>query len=111
MIPATGGKPATPTAAGHLTFHVVVDHTSRTFSMDACNRANGVKLHFDVLRAARAMQRRFWEMDVRAASREHALADMQRLFPGYKFIGTWSDGRVRADGGHVGTSALRKADI
>jgi hypothetical protein len=94
MIPTTGADVAAPIADGHIAFHVVVDHTTQTFSIDGPDGANGIKLHFDVLQAARLLQRKFWKMDIRAKSWELALAEIQRSFPGYKCVGTWADANV-----------------
>jgi hypothetical protein len=82
-----------PLTDGQITFHVVVDYANRSFSMDGPDGPNGVLLHYEVLKVARGLKRRFWEFDIRAASQERALQDMQRYLPGHNFVGTWADAK------------------
>jgi hypothetical protein len=58
--------------------------------MDGPDGPNGVSLHYEVMKAARGLTNRFWEFDMRAKSQEHALTEMQKSFPGYKFLGHWA---------------------
>jgi len=88
---ATATSSAVPPAVtGHITFHVVVDHASRSFSMDDPNGLNGVRLHCEVLMAARSLRRKLWEFDIKAESVEHALAQMQDALGEYRFAGSWA---------------------
>jgi len=90
VIPTTTASVSPPVSYGNLTFHVAIDFTSQSFSMDG-PETNGVRLHYEILKVARAQRNRFWEFDVRAESQQHASAEMQKHFPGHKFLGTWTD--------------------
>jgi hypothetical protein len=52
-----------PIAEGNHTFHVVVDFTNQSFSMNGFS-TNGVWLHYEVHKVARGLQNRFWEFDI-----------------------------------------------
>jgi hypothetical protein len=71
-------------AADEPLFHVVVNDFHRTFSIDASDSINGIRLHYEMLRFAR-------ELDIRAASIEAAVAEVEKRFPEYSFLGTWAD--------------------
>jgi len=83
---------ATSSAAlpADMTFHVVVDHASRSFSVDGPGDLNGVRLHCEVLMAARSLRRRLWEFDIKAESHEHALVQMRDALGEYRFAGSWA---------------------
>jgi hypothetical protein len=90
MIPTTTASAAPPATSGKLLFHVIVDDFGRTFSMDGPGGPNGIRLHYEMLHAARVKKGRLRDFDLRADSHEAALAEMQNSFPGYKFLGTWA---------------------
>ena len=94
MIPTTTASLRPPGTEGKLTFHIVVDFTTQSFSIDG-PETNGVLLHYEVLKAARGLKNRFWEFDVRTETKEQALAEMESHFPGYKIMGTWSNAKIR----------------
>jgi hypothetical protein len=89
VVPTTG-LAGLPSATGGLLFHVIVDDFGRAFSMDGPGGPNGVRLHYEMLRAARIQKKRLRDFDLRADSHEAALAEMKRSFPGYAFLGTWA---------------------
>ena len=89
MIPTTSANAAPPTISGKLLFHVIVDDFHRTFSIDGPGGPNGVRLHYEMLQAARAEKKKLRDFDLRADSHEAALAEMQNHFPAYQFLGTW----------------------
>jgi hypothetical protein len=91
MIPASNPVNTPPVTEGQIAFHVVMDHVNYTFTLDGPDDPNGLRLHFDVQLAARHLQRKFSEFDVRADSKERAVADMAGSFPAYKFCGTWAE--------------------
>jgi hypothetical protein len=90
MMPKTSANAALPIISGRLSFHVIVDDFHRTFSMDGPGGPNGVRLHYKMLQAARAEKKKLRDFDLRADSHEAALAEMQKGFPGYQFLGTWA---------------------
>ncbi len=90
MIPTKSANAALPTISGKLLFHVVVDDFHLTFSIDGPGGPNGVRLHYEMLQAARAEKKKLRDFDLRADSHEAALAEMQTQFPGYQFLGTWA---------------------
>jgi hypothetical protein len=79
-----------PGAIFGLLFHVIVDDFHRTFSIDGPGGPNGVRLHYEMLQAARAEKKKLRDFDLRADSHEAALAEMQTHFPGYQFLGNWA---------------------
>jgi len=90
MIPTTTATAAPPKTSGKSLFHVIVDDFHRTFSIDGPGGPNGVRLHYEMLQVARAEKKRLRDLDLRADSHEAALAEMQKNFPGYIFVGTWA---------------------
>jgi hypothetical protein len=78
-------------AADEPLFHVVVNDFHRTFSIDASDSINGIRLHYEMLRFAREQNKNFREFDIRAASIEAAVAEVEKRFPEYSFLGTWAD--------------------
>jgi hypothetical protein len=95
MIPTKSDNAALPTVSVRLLFHVIVDDFHRTFSIDGPGGPNGVRLHFEMLRAARAENKKLRDFDLRADSHEAALAEMQKGFPGYQFLGTWASSQSK----------------
>jgi hypothetical protein len=73
--------------AGKLSFHVIVDDFSRTYSIDGPNGPNGVRLHYEIQRIVRSGKRKLRDFDVRAETPEEALATMGQYYPGYTFAG------------------------
>ena len=62
-------------AAGEpLMFHVVFDDF-------AAYSTNGIRLHYEMLRVAREQNKKFREFDIRAASLEAAVAEVEARFP------------------------------
>jgi hypothetical protein len=87
-------------AADEPLFHVVVNDFHRTFSIDASDSINGIRLHYEMLRFAREQNKKFREFDIRAVSLEAAVAEVsleaavaevEKRFPEYSFLGTWAD--------------------
>ena len=89
MIPTTSANAALAATSERLSFHVIVDDFHRTFSIDGPEGLNGVRLHYEMLRAARVEKKKLRDFDLRAESHEAALAQMQKGFPGYQFLGPW----------------------
>lgn len=58
--------------------------------MDGPDGPNGVRLHYEMLQAARTQKKRLRDFDLRADSRDAALAEMKQSFPGFAFLGTWA---------------------
>jgi hypothetical protein len=85
MIPTTSANAAPPTISGKLLFHVIVDDFHRTFSIDGPGGPNGVRLHYEMLQAARAEKKKLRDLDLRADSHEAALGEMQSHFPAINF--------------------------
>jgi hypothetical protein len=79
--------------SGRLSFHVIVDDFDWTFSMDGPEGPSGVRLHYEMLQVAREQKEKLRGFDLRAESREAALAEMKTRFPDYTFLGTWAEGR------------------
>jgi hypothetical protein len=52
-----------------------------------------VRLHYEMLRVVREQNKKLRDFDIRAESREAALAEMKTRFPGYTFLGTWAEAR------------------
>jgi hypothetical protein len=90
MISTTSANAAPPTISGKLLFHVIVDDFNRTFSMEGPGGPNGIRLHYEMLQAARAEKKKLRDFGLRTDSHEAALAEMQNHFPGYQFLGTWA---------------------
>ena len=90
MIPTMTPSAVPPTTSGTLLFHVFVDNFHHTFSMDGPDGPNGIRLHYEMLLVARLQKKKFGEFDLRADSQGAALAEMQKNFPDYKFLGTWA---------------------
>jgi len=78
-------------AADEPLFHVVVNDFDRTFSIDASDSINGIRLHYEMLRVAREQNKKFREFDIRAVSIEAAMAEVKARFLEYSFLGTWAD--------------------
>lgn len=87
------GWPASKLTSGNLTFHVIIDDFHRTFSMDGPEGPSGVRLHYEMQLVARTQAKKLRDFDLRAASREAALAEMKTHFPDYAFLGTWAEVR------------------
>lgn len=68
MIPTTTASASPPPTDENLTFHVVIDHANRSFSMDGPDGPNGVSLHYEVMKAARGLRNGFWEFNIRVES-------------------------------------------
>ncbi len=88
MTPTCDGL-VPPAGSGNLLFHIIVDDFHRTYTIDGPGRPNGVRLHFEMLQASRAQKRKFRDFDLQLDSQEAALAEMQKYFPGYTFLGKW----------------------
>ena len=82
-----GGSPI----SGRLTFHVIIDHTHRTFSIDGPDGPSGVRLHYQMLLVARKQNKKLKDFDIRAENRETALAEIQAHLHDYTFLGTWAE--------------------
>ena len=95
MIPSTTGSAAVSVTTGNLLFHVIVDDFNRTFSMDGPGGPNGIRLHYEMMRVARTQAKILRDFDVRAESREAALAEMKAQFPDYIFLGSWAAAKPR----------------
>lgn len=90
MIPTTSNSsPGGPAGEGAVLYHVVVDDFARTYSVDG-PETNAMRLHMEVMQAARHYQRKLREMDLRADSKDDALAIMQEHFPDYSHSGAWA---------------------
>jgi hypothetical protein len=63
MMPTTCANAALPTISGKLSFYVIVDDFHRTFSIDGPGGPNGVRLHYEMLQAARAEKRKLRDFD------------------------------------------------
>ena len=95
---APNGMPMTPTSgcggsriSGRLTFHVIIDHTHRTFSMDGPDSPSGVRLHYQMLLVMREQNKKLKDFVVRAENSEAALAEIHAHLPDYTFLGTWAE--------------------
>jgi hypothetical protein len=89
MIPTSSSDTVPSAGSGALLFHVIVDDHRRVFTIDGPGGPNGVRLHYEMLKASRTQGRKLRDFDLRCDSLEAALAQMQTLFPGYEFVGTW----------------------
>src|SRR6266481_1158270 len=100
MIPSTTGSAAVPVTTGNLLFHVIVDDFNRIFSMDGPGGPNGIRLHYEMMRVARTQAKILRDFDVRAESREAALAEMstlrmlKRIYPPCADRGTLAGGEA-----------------
>ena len=86
-------KESVSPVSGRLTFHVIIDHTHRTFSMDGPDGPSGVRLHYEMLVVARKQSKILLDLDVRAKTGDAALAEIQAHLPDYTFLGTWAEAR------------------
>ena len=77
-------------ASGTLIFHIIVDDTNRTFSIDGSEGPSGVRLHYEMQQVIRKQTKKLRDFDLRAESFETALAEMKARFPDYTFLGTWA---------------------
>lgn len=88
MIPRSDSSAAAPGSSGNLLFHVVVDDFARNYSIHG-PETNAMRLHFDVVQAARKQNRKLREADLRAQTQDAALATMKEHFPDYAYTGAW----------------------
>lgn len=88
MIPTSAGNAAPSASASGLLFHLVIDDFRRSFSVDG-PEANGMRMHYEVMQAARQPGRKLRELDLRSASLEGILEIMKEHFPGYEYSGAW----------------------
>jgi hypothetical protein len=95
MILTSGRNASVPLLSGRLSFHVIVDDFHWTFSIDGPEGRSGVRLHYEMLRVAREPKKKLRDFDLRAESREAALAEMKTRFPDYTFLGTWAEARSK----------------
>jgi hypothetical protein len=95
MIPSTTGSPAAPVITGNLLFHVIVDDFNRTFSLDGPGGPNGIRLHYEMMRVSREQKKKLHDFDVRAVSKEAALAEMKAYFSDYTFLGSWAAAQAK----------------
>jgi hypothetical protein len=93
MTPTSGCSG--PPISGRLTFHVIIDHTHRTFSIDGPDGPSGVRLHYQMLLVARKQNKKLKDLDIRAETREAALSEMQAYLSDYTFLGTWADAQSK----------------
>ena len=63
--------------------------------MDGPDGPSGVRLHYEMLIVARNQNRKLSELDVRAETREAALAEIQAHLPDYTFLGTWAEAKTK----------------
>lgn len=89
MIPTSGSSTAVPASSGNLLFHVVIDDFARNYSIDG-PETNAMRLHFDVVQAARKQNRKLREVGLRAQTLDDALATMKEHFPDYAYAGAWA---------------------
>jgi hypothetical protein len=94
MISTTSDGMVPPARNGAVLFHIIVDEFHRAFTIDGPDGPNGVRLHFDMLQAARTQKRRLRDFDLRLDSQQAALAEMQKHFPDYTFSGTWAESQA-----------------
>ena len=81
--------------SGELIFHVIVDDFNRQFSIDGPEGPSGVRLPYEMQQVIRKQTKKLRDFDLRAASLEAALAEIQTLFPGYAFLGTWAQAQQK----------------
>jgi hypothetical protein len=101
MIPPSSGNANVSLTSGNGTFHVIIDDFHRAFSIDGPEGPSGVRLHYEMQLVARAQAKTLRDFDLRAASREAALAEMKTRFPDYTFLGTWAEARSEGDSPHT----------
>lgn len=90
MIPTTSGSSASgPAGNGTILFHIIIDDFARTFSVNGPD-TNAMRLHLEVMQAARNPKRKLREIDLRANTKDEALALMEEHFPEYTHIGNWA---------------------
>ena len=94
MIPLMSGSGAVPASTGNLKFYVIIDDFYRTFSMDGPDGPNGIRLHYEMMRVTREQKQKLRAFDLWAKSQNAALAQMKHYFPGYAFLGSWTDAQA-----------------
>ena len=95
MMPTTSDGLVPPPGGGSLLFHIIVDDFRRTYTVDGPGGPNGIRLHFEMLQASRAQKGKFRDFDLRLDSQEAVLAEMQKYFPDYTFLGTWASSQAK----------------
>ena len=85
MIPTSGDKSSVSPISGRLTFHIIIDHANRTFSMDSPDGPSGVRPHYEMLIVARNQNRKLSDFmseqkPVKLRSRKY-----RRIFPTIHF--------------------------
>jgi hypothetical protein len=108
MIPSTTGSAALPVTTGNQLFHVIVDDFNRTLTMDRPAGPNGIRLHYEMMRVARTQAKILRDFDVRAESREAALAEMKAQFPDYIFLGSWAAAQAKFNRDGTGRRAIER---
>ena len=71
----------------NLVFHVIVDHSQKSFFINGADRSNGIWLHYEMNRIARERGKTLRDFDMRAPSQEAALVELQSSLTGYSFLG------------------------
>ncbi len=94
MAPPTSDETICPAGYRNLLFHVIVDNVHFTFTIDGPDGLNGVRLHLEMLQASRTQSNKFRDFDLRLDTHEAVLSEMQKYFPGYRFVGTWTQSRT-----------------
>jgi len=89
MMP-TVNPSAIPSSSGRLSFHVIIEDRAGQFSIDGPDGPNGVRLHYEMVQVARKQRRNLRDFDLWADSLDEAVTEMEKYFPGYKFLGTWA---------------------
>jgi hypothetical protein len=74
----------------NLVFHVIVDHSQKSFFINGADRSNGIWLHYEMNRTARERGKTLRDFDMRAPSQEAALVELQSSLTGYSFLGAWT---------------------
>lgn len=85
MIPENNA-PSIPEGRGNIIFHVVMDDFNKVFCMEGPN-SNGVRLHYEMQKRARAGEGKFRDFDLRATSQDEAIDEVKSYYPGYHFLG------------------------
>jgi hypothetical protein len=101
MIPTSSSNANVSVTSGSLAFHVIIDDFHRAFSIDGPEGPSGVRLHYEMRLVARVQAKKLRDFDLRAGSREAALAEMKTRFPDYTFLGTWAEARSEGDSPHT----------
>ena len=89
MMP-TINPSAIPASSGKLLFHVIIEDRAGQFSIDGPDGPSGVRLHYEMVQVARKQRRNLRDFDLWANSLDEAVSEMEKYFPGYKFLGTWA---------------------